>query len=102
MPQSQENFIVEREPRLFSTTHFKYLIDPATRSVHNYFMKQRASTWCLQNYIGYVLKNLENEMVDFDQALLLFTESLDQINQIINIPLPVKSFCRNYLTWLKV
>ena len=91
MPQSQENFIVEREPHLLSTAHFKYLVKPDTRSVHGYFMKQRASTWCLQNYIGYILENLESEMVDFDQALFLFTESLDRINQTINIPLPIKS-----------
>ncbi|RGB28553.1 hypothetical protein C1646_673132 [Rhizophagus diaphanus] len=101
MPQTQETFIVEREPRLFSTTHYKYLIKPGTRSVHEYFMKRIASTWCIQNYIKYIHENLENEMIDFDQALSLFTESLDQINQLVGIPLPVRSFCANYLEWLK-
>ncbi|CAI2181752.1 8753_t:CDS:2 [Funneliformis geosporum] len=101
MLQSQENSIVERESCLFSTTHFKYLVKPDAQSVHDYFMKQKASTWSLQNYIGHVLDNLEKELVDFDQAYSIFTDSLDKTNQIVNILLPIKSFCRNYLKWLK-
>ncbi|CAB4381772.1 unnamed protein product [Rhizophagus irregularis] len=78
------------------------MVKPGTPSVHEYFMKQSASTWCIQNYIKYIHENLENEMIDFDHALSLFTESLDQINQNIGILLSIKSYCKSYLVWLKV
>ncbi|PKK65893.1 hypothetical protein RhiirC2_853281 [Rhizophagus irregularis] len=77
------------------------MVKPGTPSVHEYFMKQSASTWCIQNYIKYIHENLENEMIDFDHALSLFTESLDQINQNIGILLSIKSYCKSYLVWLK-
>ncbi|UZO18476.1 uncharacterized protein OCT59_009789 [Rhizophagus irregularis] len=78
------------------------MVKPGTPSVHEYFMKQSASTWCIQNYIKYIHENLENEMIDFDHALSLFTESLDQINQNFGILLSIKSYCKSYLIWLKV
>ncbi|EXX62074.1 hypothetical protein RirG_165080 [Rhizophagus irregularis DAOM 197198w] len=77
------------------------MVKPGTPSVHEYFMKQSASTWCIQNYIKYIHENLENEMIDFDHALSLFTESLDQINQNFGILLSIKSYCKSYLIWLK-
>ncbi|CAB5126437.1 hypothetical protein RhiirA5_434975 [Rhizophagus irregularis] len=77
------------------------MVKPGTPSVHEYFMKQSASTWCIQNYIKYIHENLENEMIDFDHALSLFTESLDQINQNIGILLSIKSYCKSYLVWLE-
>ncbi|CAG8774825.1 16552_t:CDS:2, partial [Acaulospora morrowiae] len=70
-------------------------------NVHDYFLKQMASTWCLQNYLKFILDNLEEELVDFDQAYSLFVENLELINQTACVPLPVKSFCKHYLIWLK-
>lgn len=85
-----------------NTTEPAKMVKPGTPSVHEYFMKQSASTWCIQNYIKYIHENLENEMIDFDHALSLFTESLDQINQNFGILLSIKSYCKSYLIWLKV
>uniref|UniRef100_U9UEL8 Uncharacterized protein n=1 Tax=Rhizophagus irregularis (strain DAOM 181602 / DAOM 197198 / MUCL 43194) TaxID=747089 RepID=U9UEL8_RHIID len=84
-----------------NTTEPAKMVKPGTPSVHEYFMKQSASTWCIQNYIKYIHENLENEMIDFDHALSLFTESLDQINQNFGILLSIKSYCKSYLIWLK-
>ncbi|CAG8515879.1 28183_t:CDS:2 [Dentiscutata erythropus] len=89
---------IDREPRLFSTTHFKFLADSSTRRVHDYFKKEKASNWCLQSYIMYIINT---EIIDYYQALVLFFESLDQLNRLISIPLPIKAFCFNYISWLK-
>ena len=100
MPKTvhEKNCIAIREPRLLSTTYFKFRASPNTRSVHVYFTIEKASSWCLQNFIEYAV----DSEINFEQAVTLFRESLDQLNQLITMPNPIKSFCHNYLEWLKV
>ncbi|CAG8641747.1 10104_t:CDS:10, partial [Ambispora leptoticha] len=73
------------------------LINPNTRSLHVYFTIEKASSWCLQNFIEYAV----DSEINFEQAVTLFRESLDQLNQLTATPNPIKSFCHNYLEWLK-
>lgn len=91
----EENCIAGREPRLFSTMYFKFLASPGTRSVHVYFTIQKASSWCLQNFIAYAV----DSELSFEQAIIVFRESLDQLNQLTSTPNPINSFCHNYLEW---
>ncbi|RHZ80490.1 hypothetical protein Glove_134g75 [Diversispora epigaea] len=93
----EKNCIAEREPRLLATTYFKFLVSPGTRSVHIYFTFQKASSWCLRNFIAYAV----DSEISFEQAVIVFRESLDQLNQLTITPNPIRSFCHNYLEWLK-
>ncbi|CAG8730891.1 23893_t:CDS:2 [Gigaspora margarita] len=39
--------------------------------------------------------------LNFEQAVIIFKESLEQLNQFASTPNPIKAFCHNYLEWLK-
>ncbi|CAG8749266.1 16341_t:CDS:2, partial [Racocetra persica] len=93
----EKNCITEHEPRLLSTPYFKFLASPDTRGVHVYFTTEEASSWCLQNFIKYAV----DSEINFEQAVIIFRESLDQLNQFASTPNPIKAFCHNYLEWLK-
>ncbi|CAJ0927072.1 16512_t:CDS:2 [Entrophospora sp. SA101] len=88
------------EPRLKSTKYFDYKCSPQTLGLHNFFIDEPASKWCLETFVNRVIKNKETEL-NFDQIQELFLTNLDQINNLKSTPQSVHSFCENYINWLQ-
>ncbi|KAF0475633.1 hypothetical protein F8M41_024581 [Gigaspora margarita] len=92
-------FVMECEPRILSTKYYEFHCDTSVKNVHDYFKKHKAVTWCIQNYVKYILET-EAEL-DFYQAFNLFTDSLNLLKQLISTPVSVRIFCTDYLAWLE-
>ncbi|RUS23027.1 hypothetical protein BC937DRAFT_93384 [Endogone sp. FLAS-F59071] len=91
---------VSSEPKLVVAKYFKFQCDPKARGIDGFFKTVPASKWSLEAYINHHLKQSGDDL-DFDQLFAIFTESLDQINQLIAVPVSIRSVCSNYLSWLQ-
>jgi hypothetical protein len=88
------------EPRMIGK-HSRYICSTGICDVDNYFTKSSASTWCIENFVK---KKIDDPFLEitFDQLFINFETSLDQINQLHAVPVSVRSFCNNYIKWLKI
>ncbi|RUS32896.1 hypothetical protein BC938DRAFT_473881 [Jimgerdemannia flammicorona] len=91
---------VSSEPKLVVAKYFKFQCDPKARGIDGFFKTVPASKWSLEAYINHNLEQSGDDL-DFDQLFAIFTESLDQINQLIAVPVSIRSVCSNYLSWLQ-
>ena len=89
------------EPRVLTPNYFSFRVDQKARDVDQFFKTVQASNWCLDIYFT---KAAEQPNVDlsFDQLVVIFTDSLDQIKQLNAIPVSLRGFCKSYISWLQV
>jgi hypothetical protein len=89
------------EPRIGGSKFSKFFIPLETYNIDNFFKDLPASKWSLVTYINGIIEGPNNDLA-FNQLLTNFIESLENINKILSIPLSIRSFCDNYVKWLKV
>src|SRR5581483_11442466 len=81
------------EPRMTGKILQIYLDD--------FFKSVISSKWCLEIFVKSKLEDHDPE-ISLNQLLTNFVDSLDQMNQLNLVPVSIRSFCTNYINWLRV
>ena len=89
------------EPRIMGSKFSKFRISLETRDVDNFFKDLPASKWSLGTYVNEIIEGPDSDLT-FGQLLTNFIESFERIKKSLSIPLSIRSFCDNYVKWLKV
>ncbi|RHZ61248.1 hypothetical protein Glove_349g31 [Diversispora epigaea] len=88
------------EPRIAGSKFSKFLIPSETYNVDDFFKNLPASKWSLGTYFNEIIEGPDSDFA-FDQLLTNFLESIESINKMNSIPISIRSFCVNYIKWLK-
>ncbi|RIA84571.1 hypothetical protein C1645_832065 [Glomus cerebriforme] len=88
-----------KEPRLKSSKYFKYKCSDEILGLHEFFVKEPASKWCLETFVRKLIE--EEADLDFEQSKELFLANLAQIENQRNVDNPIRLFCSDYTDWLK-
>ena len=84
------------EPRLTVQKHLNFHCDTKAEDIDNFFKSAPAMDWSLNAYIKDGLQQPKRN-ITFDQVLVIFVDSLKQINQLASVPTSVRSVCANYI-----
>ncbi|RUP47257.1 hypothetical protein BC936DRAFT_145939 [Jimgerdemannia flammicorona] len=82
------------EPRLMASKYLNYQCNREICDIDDFFKNVPASKWSLESYFNNLLKHPDYDL-SFDQAFTIFTDSLEQLNQLASVPVSVRSVCKS-------